>query len=586
LIFNEGENMKRLKCLWENFGCRQIKADRDRWVLNRFVSKRSDTTSPDFLVGVILRFLRVPTFLSGRYCLILALSFLLAHFSFAQTPEWVYQYVKPKTDIPFAITVDSFGNTYTTGYLTSQDTTGGHISGICVIKLDTFGQGQWIYFNDTLARLAEGEDIVFKFNKVYVAGYAQFLGGNKDLIVLCVDTLGHTEWIHRDTGALEGNAVAVAPSRMIYTAGFIYTPNSLLDIIVKKLDSLGNEVWRYVYDGPAGSYDKATSIVVDRNENIYVGGYSTGSGTAEDFTVLKLDSAGHLVWEYRYDGPANYRDEPQAMALDTFGNIYIAGWSWGVDWDFCVVKIDSSGQEEWVYRYNGLANVGDLLYDLVVDDSGNVYIGGVSQDDTVDLFTVIKVDSIGQERWVYLSRGWGKGAGASAIVLDGLGNIYAGGGFTNYHINRSQVVVVKLNCAGESLWIYVYPHQPTPPWTDVSRDITADIYGNVYLACQINVSSWNDDIVVMKFASSQGVVKEVMKNEIRDKKEGATIFKGGIDFLPDEDCGLKVYDVSGRVLVDRILQSGKRESIRLLSGVYFIVIEGKNGKRVKKVIVL
>jgi hypothetical protein len=116
--------------------------------------------------------------------------------------------------------------------------------------------------------------------------------------------------------------------------------------------------------------------------------------------------------------------------------------------------------------------------------------------------------------------------------------------------------------------------------------MVVDVYGNVYLAGRICVSSWNDDIVVMKFASSQGVVKEVMKNEIRDKKEGATIFKGGIEFLPDEDCGLKVYDVSGRMLVDRILQSGKRESIRLLSGVYFIVIEGKNAKRVKKVIVL
>jgi hypothetical protein len=77
-----------------------------------------------------------------------------------------------------------------------------------------------------------------------------------------------------------------------------------------------------------------------------------------------------------------------------------------------------------------------------------------------------------------------------------------------------------------------------------------------------------------------------MKNEIRKKGKNATIFKGGIEFLPDEDCGVKVYDVSGRMVVDRILQSGKRESIRLLSGVYFIVIEGEHGKRVKKVIVL
>ncbi|MEO0136959.1 MAG: SBBP repeat-containing protein, partial [candidate division WOR-3 bacterium] len=37
---------------------------------------------------------------------------------FAQTPEWVYQYVNPNfSEVPYAITVDSFGNSYTTGYV-------------------------------------------------------------------------------------------------------------------------------------------------------------------------------------------------------------------------------------------------------------------------------------------------------------------------------------------------------------------------------------------------------------------------------------------------------------------------------------
>ena len=60
--------MERLKCLSENFVFRRIKADADR-VLNRFVSRRSDIASPDFLVRTILRFLRVPTSLSGQYCI-------------------------------------------------------------------------------------------------------------------------------------------------------------------------------------------------------------------------------------------------------------------------------------------------------------------------------------------------------------------------------------------------------------------------------------------------------------------------------------------------------------------------------------
>ena len=484
-----------------------------------------------------------------------------------------------RSEWPTTIVADSSGNCYVTGLLAR-----GVAGGIGIIKLDSEGTERWFYFDSGYGAGGAGYDMAYRFNNLYLAGVT----GNGDMFSVCVDTSGQVVWVWYDTIFSTAHAIDISSSKGIYIAGIKYPAPS--DWAVVKLDSLGNECWRYVYDGPAGSYDEAVDIVIDRNENIYVGGYSTGFGTSTDFTVLKLDSTGHLLWEYRYDGPANYRDEPQAMALDTLGNIYIAGWSWGINWDFCVVKIDSSGQEEWVYRYNGLANVGDFLYDLVVDDTGNVYVSGLSgtsSNDTLQLFTLIKVDSGGNERWCFIDAGppGYKGGIAHRIGVDGLGGIY-GAGFLRNMWDIAQIAVVKLNSSGELAWWYIYPHNPPSPWLDVTHDMVVDVYGNVYLAGRICVSSWNDDIVVMKFASSQGVVKEVVKNEIRDKKEGATIFKGGIEFLPDEDCGLKVYDVSGRMLVDRILQSGKRESIRLLSGVYFIVIEGKNAKRVKKVIVL
>ncbi len=569
--------MKKLKCLLENFGCRRIKVDADR-VLNRFISRRSDIASPEFLVRTILRFLRAPTFLSGRYSLILILYFLLAPFSFAQTPEWVYQYVNPQSsEYPNSIITDNSGNVYVTGCIFV-----GSRRGLGLIQLNGMGVNEWFYFDDTLGWGEIGCDMTYAFNNVFLTG-----GTGSFMIVLCVDTLGQGLWLYRDSIAAEGRSIAVSSSHHIYVCGIKYPSPS--DWVVVKLDSLGNECWRYVYDGPAGSYDEATSIIVDRNENIYVGGYSTGFGTSTDFTVLKLDSAGHLVWEYRYDGPANYRDELQAMALDTFGNIYIAGSSRGVGWDFCVVKIDSSGQEEWVYRYNGLANAADLLYDLTVDDSGNVYVSGLSgttSNDTLQLFTLIKVDSGGSEHWCYIDAGPAgyKGGIAHRIEVDGLGGIY-GAGFLRNMGDITQIAVVKLNSSGDLLWWYIYPHNPPWPWADVTHDMVVDVYGNVYHAGRICVSSGNDDIVVMKFASSQGVVKEVMKNEIRDKEKGATIFKGGIEFLPDEDCGLRIYDVSGRMKVEKTFQRGKKEYIPLQPGVYFLRVEGKDDRIDKKVIV-
>src|SRR4030042_858395 len=271
----------------------------------------------------------------------------------------MYQYVNPQSsEYPSSITTDSIGNTYTAGCIFV-----GSRRGLGIIQLNGTGVNEWFYFNDTLGVGEIGCDITFAFNKIFLTGGT----GNNVLVVLCVDTVGQELWLFGDTLAVEGRAIGVSSSQHIYVAGIKYPAPP--DWVVLKLESLGNECWRYVYDGPAGSYDEAVDITIDKNENIYVGGYSTGFGTSTDFTVIKLDSAGNEQWVYRYDGPANYRDELKAISIDTLSNIYITGWSWGIGWDFCVVKIDTAGQERWLYRYNGQASVGDLVYDLTIDDS-------------------------------------------------------------------------------------------------------------------------------------------------------------------------------------------------------------------------
>ena len=49
------------------------------------------------------------------------------------------------------------------------------------------------------------------------------------------------------------------------------------------------------------------------NEYIYAAGYSTGSGTDWDFTVVGLDYDSYLLNVYRYNGPGNDIDEAEAI---------------------------------------------------------------------------------------------------------------------------------------------------------------------------------------------------------------------------------------------------------------------------------
>ncbi len=93
---------------------------------------------------------------------------LRATFIYAQTPEWVYQYENPGfSDVPYAIAVDSAGNTYTTGY-TRVGSSG---SGLGIINLSTMGEERWFYYLDTLGVDETGRDIVFHSGCVYVTGY-------------------------------------------------------------------------------------------------------------------------------------------------------------------------------------------------------------------------------------------------------------------------------------------------------------------------------------------------------------------------------------------------------------------------------
>jgi hypothetical protein len=94
------------------------------------------------------------------------------------------------------------------------------------------------------------------------------------------------------------------------------------------------------YNGPGNSYDEATGIALDSSGNVYVTGESSGSGTGGDYATIKYDSAGSEIWVRRYNGPANGWDYATGIALDSSGNVYVTGRSWGsgTEYDYATIK--------------------------------------------------------------------------------------------------------------------------------------------------------------------------------------------------------------------------------------------------------
>ena len=117
------------------------------------------------------------------------------------------------------------------------------------------------------------------------------------------------------------------------------------------------QVWTARWHPTLSYDDEGQVIAVGRSGATYVAGKSKRYGDHQDwdFVVLKYSASGSLVWERSYDGLGHGEDIPTSIAVDYDENIYIGGVSWGGDpdsggsaWDFSVLKLEPvNGNTVW-----------------------------------------------------------------------------------------------------------------------------------------------------------------------------------------------------------------------------------------------
>jgi 6-phosphogluconolactonase (cycloisomerase 2 family) len=310
--------------------------------------------------------------------------------------------------------------------------------------------------------------------RVYVTGR----GGN-DCATLAYDPSGTVVWTQLYNGPgdgyEEGLAVAVDSGRgRIYVAGY-----SDGDFLTLAYDTDGLQLWAVTYNGPGNRTDRAVALAVNPDTgDVYVTGCSQGS--QYDFATVAYDASGAELWTARYNGPGNWNDEPSSLALDqASGRLYVSGSSYGDSCDFATIAYSLDGQELWVARYDHAAGDFDMAYDSALDPaSGNLYVAGYSYGVGCDFITVA-YDGTGQHLWAAAYDGPGGNVDvASAVGVDPTtGAVYV----TGYSQDASSdYATVAYDAAGQQLWAVLY--DGPAGGHDVPSSLAVDpVAGRVYV---------------------------------------------------------------------------------------------------------
>jgi len=299
--------------------------------------------------------------------------------------------------------------------------------------------------------------------------------------------------------------LAVDGSGNVYVTGYSMGSGTDEDYSTRKYNSSGGQLWTSRYNGTGNSVDRAYSIAVDGSGNVYVTGLSRSGITAntEDYATIKYNSSGIQLWATRYNGSLNSNDAAYALALDNSGNVYITGsssGSGGSGRDYVTIKYNSSGVEQWVQRYNGPGNSIDEAYRIAVSDSGNVYVTGYSRSGSgagSEDCTTIKYNSTGAQQWVQRFNNGANDLGL-AVAVDASGNVYVAG-FAWNGFSSLDYLTLKYNASGIQQWSKV----EVQSGIGVIYSLAIDGPGNVF----VTGFSWDegsgfDDYLTIKYNSS------------------------------------------------------------------------------------
>jgi hypothetical protein len=433
---------------------------------------------------------------------------------------WVKTWGSGGNDHAYAITKDSNGNMYVTGFYFSTVDFNPDPA-----QVDNHsGFGSWDSFVSKFA-----PDGTFVWAKTWGAtGYAD------SALDVAVDNNGNvfvSGWWQND--------MAIPQIDLDPGAGVDWHYGKVGDnIYLINLNSSGDYQWGYSWSSIDWAFSEGNGLTTDGSGNVYMTGayqntidWDPGPGVAnltpvgwKDAFLLKLDSSGTYQWALSWGG-AGMNDYGYNVCLDSTGNILVCGQVYGSNidfdpgpgtdirnangWDAFLSSFSPGGNYQWAKMWGGSGS--DDARDVAIDTTGNIFVtgsfaatvdfnpdGGVENHSSAggtDSY-VSKFDSSGAFLW---AKTWG---GTSDEIAYGVGTDLSGSvavtgyyqgtadfdpanpGTIVYTANTSHdAYMVKLSDSGIVAWANAWGGAAQTPGGGVEDEgwgVISDISGNFY----------------------------------------------------------------------------------------------------------
>jgi len=266
------------------------------------------------------------------------------------------------------------------GYLAAGHTrsAGAGESDLWLLRLDGDGRVAWQRVEGGPANDRGRTLIALPDGGAVVAGFTASRGaGGRDAWVLRVDASGSVLWQRTFGGSGDDGAFALAPA----PGGDVFVAGHSQDAgdrsfrpWVARLSADGDTVWRRSY--PDGPFSAATGLAPAADGGLAVVGLRAERALGgDDIRVLRLGSAGEVLWDRRLGGPG--RDTAWGVVASGDGGFVLAGASasFGAgSADAWIVGLDGQGRTLWESLHGGA--LWDRPTALARRAGGGLLVGG------------------------------------------------------------------------------------------------------------------------------------------------------------------------------------------------------------------